>query len=198
MTNRPARNAAPKPVTPQSLEASALYYLERFASSAAGLRRVLMRRVQRSAACHGTDPAEGAAAVEALIARFQANRLLDDRAYAEAKAGSLHRRGASARLIAATLAAKGVDPDLIGGALAERDDETGHAPRPGGDLAAAAAFIRRRRLGPYRRAAGDDAGRNKDLGALARAGFSRGVATRLLACADPEAVEALLQENLHD
>jgi len=56
------------------------------------------------------------------------------------------------------------------------------------DLAAACAFARRRRLGPYRRGAGD---RVKELAAFARAGFSRDAARAVLACADPDAAEAL-------
>jgi len=56
------------------------------------------------------------------------------------------------------------------------------------DVAAACAFARRRRLGPFRRAAADHA---RELGAFARAGFSRRVAEAVLACADISAVEAL-------
>lgn len=60
-----------KPVTAQYLENAALYYLQRFASSSANLRRVLMGKVERSARAHGTDRSEGAALVEALIERYQ-------------------------------------------------------------------------------------------------------------------------------
>src|SRR5262250_3391175 len=79
----------PPPVTAERLEASALYYLQRFASSAENLRRVLERRVDRSARQHGTDRAAGRALVDALVQRLQAAGLLDDRFYAEAKAASL-------------------------------------------------------------------------------------------------------------
>ena len=56
------------------------------------------------------------------------------------------------------------------------------------DLAAACAFARRRRLGPFRRAAADHA---RELGTFARAGFSRRVAEAVLACPDVAAIEAL-------
>ena len=72
------RRRPPRKATPRYLENAALHYLERFATSAENLRRVLMRKVDRSARAHGTDPDEGAAAVEALIERFVRAGLLDD------------------------------------------------------------------------------------------------------------------------
>jgi regulatory protein len=185
----------PKPVTRETIEAAALAYLERFATSSANLRRVLMRRVRRSADLHGTDPAEGVAIIEALIERFLANGLLNDRAYAEAKAASLHRRGASARAIAAKLATKGVNRALVENALSETDTETGLAARPGGDLAAAAALARRRRLGPYRLPEARAEYRQKDLATLARTGFSHAVAERVMRCDGPEELEALVRDG---
>jgi regulatory protein len=57
------------------------------------------------------------------------------------------------------------------------------------NLAAACAFARRRRLGPFRRGPAD---RARELAAFARAGFARREAEAVLGCADPEAVAALL------
>lgn len=189
------RRPGPKPATPQRLEAIALFHLERFSSSAANLRRVLMRRVQRSAQLHGTDPAAGAVAVDALIQRFVGAGMLDDKLYAEARAARLHRRGASARKIAASLAEKGIDRDLIGAALDESDGEAGYSARPGGDLAAAAALARRRRLGPYRLPEKRAEFRLKDMGTFARAGFGRSIAERVLNAEDPEALRDLVEET---
>ena len=52
------KRAAPAKITATSLNNIALHYLERFASSAENLRRVLLRRVRRAAAHHGSDPGE--------------------------------------------------------------------------------------------------------------------------------------------
>ena len=60
-----SRRRVPRPATPERLEKAALAYLERFAASSESLRRVLRRRVRRSAELHGTDPAEGEAASSA-------------------------------------------------------------------------------------------------------------------------------------
>src|SRR4051812_10987193 len=191
VTDTPSRESSPRSrgqprrVPPQYLENAALHYLQRFASSAAQLRRVLMRKVVRSAEAHGGDPAEGAAWVEALIERYRSSGLLDDKLYAEAKAGSLHRRGASTRAIRGKLAVKGIDPDTAAAALAVVEAETGGDP----DSAAAAALARRRRLGPCRR--GERAAfRDKDLASLGRAGFSYETARRIVDAQDPESLES--------
>jgi regulatory protein len=182
----PTKRPGVRKVTASSLENAAIYYLERFASSAANLRRVLMRRVRRSAREHGTDPAEGAALIDALIARFESSGLLDDRRYAEAKAASLHRRGTSRRAVSGRLAQQGLDGEIIAEAIAGLDDGAGDT-----ELTAACALARRRRLGPYRPEEARAAAHLKDLGAFARAGFPLDIARRVLACADPDAVEAL-------
>ena len=154
-----------------------------------------MRRVRKSVQIHGTDPAAGAAAIEALIERFLKAGLLDDKLYAEARAARLHRRGASARKIAASLAEKGIDRDLIGTTLDEADTDDGASARPGGDFAAAAALARRRRLGPYRLPEKRAEFRQKDLGTFARAGFGRSIAERVLNAEDPDALRALVEEG---
>jgi regulatory protein len=179
--DRPHRRPV-KPVTPQSLENAALRYLERFASSTASLRRVLMRRVLRAAETHGTDPQEGAQWVEALLARYIRSGLLNDETYARLRSESLHRRGASTRAIAQKLAAKGIDRDDTDKALERLREDVGANL----DLAAALALAKRRRLGPYRRPDSRAAHRDKDLAALGRAGFGYEIARRVVDADDPD------------
>ena len=107
----------PRKATPQSLENAALYYLEMFASSSENLRRVLMRRVERSVRLHDTDREEGRAAVDRIVERFQVSGLLDDRAYADGRARALHRRGVPARGIRGRLMEKGVEPEDVEGGI---------------------------------------------------------------------------------
>ncbi|MGF1641482.1 MAG: regulatory protein RecX [Rhodospirillales bacterium] len=181
---RTPRRATPRSLEPRSLENAALFYLQRFATSAENLRRVLMRRVERAARAHGTDPAEGAALVEALVARFRACGLLDDRAYAVAQAATLRRRGWPGRAVRARLRLKGVAEDDVAAALATEDAGSGDP-----DLAAAVRFAARRRLGPFRPAEGAAASPEKDLAAFARAGFRYEVARRVLAATTPAEID---------
>ncbi len=183
----PARGSKPKgprKVTPQYLENAALHYLERFASSAENLRRVLMRKVELSARAHGTDRDEAALWVEALVARYRDGGLLDDQAYARMKAESLHRRGGSARAIRGKLAAKGVDAETVDQAMETLDAEV----EGDTELAAAAALARRRRLGPFRAPEARAAFRDKDLAALGRAGFGCEVARRVVDAEDADSI----------
>ena len=167
-------------IGPDLLERWALHYLGRYASSAENLRRVLMRRVRRRAP---QAMPTAAALIDGLVAHYRESGLLDDAAYAAARVQSLHRRGESMRAMQARLTAKGVPAANVTDAMSGLRADT-----PDPDLAAACAFARRRRLGPFRRAAADHA---RELGAFARAGFSRRVAEAVLACPDVAAVEAL-------
>ena len=176
---QPRKRRGPKKATPAYLKKAALFYLERYAAPAGHLRRLLLAKVARSARVHGTDPEDGAAAVEALIGRLIRTGLLDDAAYAAAHARSLRRRGASAYAVRGKLAAKGVAPELIEQALAALDAESDQP-----ELAAALAFARRRRLGPYRPEAARAAHRDRDLAALGRQGFALETARKVIDAAD--------------
>ena len=175
----------PRRITAQSLEAAALAYLQRFSTSAANLRSVLMRRVLRAAQAHGDDPADGAALIDALIARYIRAGLLNDTEYAAARTATLHRRGASTRGIRMRLAAKGVDSDDIDLALQSLAEET-----PDTDLQGAFNYARRRRLGPWR-TANREANRDRDVAALGRQGYGYETARRVV---DAENIATLESE----
>lgn len=187
---RKPRARKPKPLTAAALENAALYYLGRFATSSGNLRRVLMRKVARSTRNGDEADAQvqaqtGARLVEDLIARYLKSGLLNDRAYAEQRAANLQRRGTSRFSIAGKLAQKGVAAELVSGAI-ESLEEAGAS-----EIAAACAWVRRRRLGPYRAAEKRAEFRQKDLASLARAGFRLDLARRVLKAPDIEALERL-------
>ena len=173
----------PKKVTPSHLQNVALYYLERYAASAESLRRVLMRRVSKSAYHHDTDPAEGAEYVENIITRFKSSGLLDDRIYAEGQIKSLYRQGKSLRIIRGKLRDKGVDGDIVETLL---ETITGEFQNP--DLIAAIKHARRRRLGPYRPSETREDRRQRDMASMARAGFDFGTASMVI---DADSVDEL-------
>jgi regulatory protein len=185
------KETRPETVDSALIERWALAYLGRFASSAENLRRVLLRRVRRRLAEDREAASRAAALIDGLVARYRGSGLVDDAAYAAGRARARLRRGQSLRTIRAGLAAKGVAADDAEAAIAGLRDAGGDP-----DLAAAVAFARRRRLGPYRRAergSADD--RDKNLAAFARAGFARAAAEAVLACADPDEAEALARRE---
>lgn len=180
---------SPKPATPARLEKAALAYLERFAASSEALRRVLRRRVRRSTELHGTDPAEGEAAIEAIVDKLTRAGFLNDAAFAKGLAESLQRRGLSQRAIALRLKAKGL-------AEPERQAALDHLAETRADpeLEAAVAYARRRRLGPFAPPERRAARRERDLAALARQGFSFGLALRVVDAHDAAEAEALADD----
>lgn len=166
------------------IERWALGYLGRFASSAENLRRVLLRRARRRLGEDRAAADRAAAVIDGLVERYRRSGLVDDAAYAAGRARARLRRGQSLRTIRAGLADKGVAAEDAEAAIDALREAAGDP-----DLAAACAYARRRRLGPYHRDGEGD--RDRDLAAFGRAGFTRATAEAVLACADPDAAEAL-------
>ena len=177
------RRKVPRKVTPSSLENAALYYLQRFATSSENLRQVLSRRVNRSAKHHDTDIEACASLIDDLIRRYLESGLLDDRVYARAQATSLNRRGKSVRTIRVALAQKSIPGSIIDETLDALSEELGEP-----DLAAAIAYARKRRFGPYRNPDTPSEKKEKELAALARSGFSYSMARRII---EAESIEDL-------
>ncbi|MCB9983206.1 MAG: regulatory protein RecX [Rhodospirillales bacterium] len=160
----------PKKVTETYLHNAGLYYLERYASSAANFHAVMLRKVKRSCMVHTDQNYDQCAAmVNKLVEKFINVGLLDDRTYSRATVISLRRRGKSTRAIQTALRAKGLSPDQIETALNEIDTES-HENLAEAERHAALTFARKKRLGPWR---GDkEADFQKELSRMARAGFS--------------------------
>ncbi len=168
--DRQASRRQIKKITARRLERVALAYLQKYAAPAAGVRRVLQRRVSKAARVHETDVAAAHEWIEDVINRLMRSGLVDDAAYADGRVRSLYRQGRSRRYITGYLHAKGVDRSLIDAALAA-------LPVEDTDLRAALRFAKRRRLGPF--AVPERSDRDRSLAALGRAGFSYDVARRI-------------------
>ena len=172
------------PVDRAWLERVARDYLERYASTEANLKRVLRRRIRKE----GGDIGALDAIAGDVVARLVAVGAIDDTAFVEARVRSLLRRGKAPPAIRQALLAKGARREQIDPVLAEVDDDA--------TLEAAARLVRRRRFGPYH----DDPRvrrerRQKELQALARAGFRYDEAARVLDLAETSLVEALLERS---
>ena len=166
----------PRRLAPADLKGAALDYLDRFAAPRARLRQVMLRKIRNSARAHGDDPAPLLAALDKTIEWLEESGFLSDRAYAEAKARSLSAGGTSRAHIIAKLASKGVERETARAAV---DRLSMEYEEP--ELEAARRYARRRRLGPYRIADQSRAEcRDKDLAAMARAGFRFDVARSVI------------------
>jgi len=170
-----AERKPPRPLDPARLDELALAYVARFATSAAKLEDYLRRKLRE----RGWE-GEGEAPTAAIVARFVAAGYVDDAAFARAKSGSLLRRGYGERRIGQALGAAGIDAavqeDVRASPLAQRR--------------AALALARKRRFGPFGAAAEDRAVREKQLGAMLRAGHPLDSARELVNAPTIAAAEA--------
>jgi regulatory protein len=153
---------------------ASLSYLARFASTRRNLARYLRTKF--------VAPEDGD--LDALIARCIERlvelQLLDDARFAEDRARGLRAQGKSARAIRERLSRKGVEAALVEGTLRAEDE--------GAELVSAIRHAKRRRLGPFRTKDKDEA---RELAAFARAGFSYGVARRVMSLELDDAERAI-------
>lgn len=160
-----------------SLYEAALNHMARYAATEISLTRVLARRVERwgrqqeNAAPEDTAHAmrRAKAEIPGILARLKELGALNDDAFAASRAKRLTREGKSRRATLAHLAAKGVKAPSF-----PEDPER--------ELAAACAYLRRRRAGPF-----GDAPEQKILAAMARGGFAQSTARRAMALEREEA-----------
>ena len=177
------KRRSPRKIKQSYLENAGLYYLERYSSSAANFRRVMRRKISRSAKFHentAEEIEEFHETLEKIIARYQESGLLNDSMYAFSKVRSMRGRGHSRRKIQAKLYEKGLTSDQIDAALSEYNDDMDESAKTV-EMTAAEKYARKKRLGPYRQPYDDDADLyRKDMGKMARAGFSYDVVKTVL------------------
>lgn len=177
-----------RPITAKYLQNAAAFYLERYPSSAEGLRRVLNRRVAKAKAFDAPVMDNVREAIEIVVAKFVAAGIVDDKAFAQTKARALHRRGTSGRLTRQKLKMAGVDTSTVDNAMEALGEEL-HADPAEREWRAAAAYARRRRLGPYRAEKDRAEKRTRDLASMARGGFAYDLAKKVIDAKSPEALD---------
>ncbi len=153
----PRERAAPRPIDAARLEALALSYASRFATSAAKLDGYLRRKIRAAGWDGEADPVER---IAALVARFVSSGYVDDVGFAQARAGSLLRRGFGERRISQALHAAGIDEGIRASVM----------PGTGDARQAALALARKRRFGPFAPTQPDPAQRERQIAAMLRAG----------------------------
>lgn len=185
---KPQKKKVPRKVTAKSLENAGLYYLQRFSSSCENFRRVMMRRVNRSARYYNTNPEVGAKIIDVLINKFIKIGLLNDLRYAEFKVINFRRRGLSERMIRTKLVERGVSTEVINDIFQLLNSNNSDL-----ELNASIIFSRRTRLGAFRGSQDKHQKfREKDMAKLARAGFSYNVAQKILGIETREELEQMV------
>lgn len=177
MAVKPTRpRKPPSPFDAETLERTALHYAGRYATTRAKLSAYLLRKLRE----RGWEGA-GEPPVEALVERMARLNYVDDRAFAEARAASLGRRGYGERRVGEAIRAAGIG---------EEDSAEAKAMARSGAWAAALRFAERRRIGPFAAAEPDRVAREKAIGAMLRAGHPLAIARRLAGARPGEIPEA--------
>ena len=161
-----------KKITQQRLENIALFYLERYESSRARLKQVLLRRVARARREGGELSEDVPAWIEAVCDKMVHLGYVNDTRYAENVWRSYSSAGKSVRWIVGKLKQAGIAEDVISQCI-----ESDVAVL---DAQAAALFVAKKKLGKYRPKEQQAAYAQKDLARLARAGFSYEIAQKAL------------------
>jgi len=165
----------PPPLDAAMLQNLALRYVERFATTRGKLADYLARKVrERGWTWPMLEPAS-------VAERMAGLGYVDDRAFAEARARSLSRRGYGARRVSQALRAAHVEEADAAPAIEQSADDA---------FASALAFARRRRFGPYATATADERHIQRQIAAMLRAGHSFALARRIVAAAPGEVLEA--------
>ncbi|WCT73369.1 regulatory protein RecX [Sphingomonas naphthae] len=160
------------PLDAARLEALALSYCARFATTRAKLATYLRRKVQeRGFGAAGAAEEDARPPIEAIVEKMTGFGYIDDAAFAEAKGRSLTRRGYGARRIGEALKAAGVAPEDAAEANGAAED---------GKWDSALAFARKRRFGPYAAEPLDPDAKRRAFAAMMRAGHGPEVARRIL------------------
>jgi regulatory protein len=163
-----------KPPDEPTLFEAAINHLARYAATEVGLKRVLARKIDRWARLQenadpdtlAADASAAKSAIPKVILRLKSANILNDTNFAASRAKRLTREGKSRRHTLAHLAAKGIAANTAAATLAEDPER---------ELAAACAYLRRRRAGPF-----GDAPELKTLSAMARAGFTQSTAKQAM------------------
>lgn len=150
------------PLNDASFRELALHYAARYATSKARLTAFLRRKLKE----RGWE-GEEAADPDALVQRMADLGYVDDAGFARMKGASLSRRGYGPRRIAQALTGAGI----VGADRAEAEEDASAAI-----WAAADAFARRKRIGPYAASPPDRDQRERMIAAFLRAGHSHATA----------------------
>ena len=170
----------------------AVDYLGRYASSRHKLGQILQRFANRKLRDYEAD--DIAAAIQQTIDQCSQLGYVDDGQFAMTVARNERRLGRSQSVIRQRLRQHALSDDIIAHAIAEVDENNAN-----GDMQAAIRFARRRRLGPFakRHSAhhqrlNSHQWKKRDLGAMARAGFSMVISQQVLEHDNPDTINDLL------
>ena len=157
-----------------SLKDLAYSYLEKYSPSKQQLKVYLLKKYLTK--IKGTmSKKEVSAIIDEVIKNLEKNRIINDELYSDSKARMYLKRGYSLNKINQSLRHKGIDSKYIKQSI-DKIKENEIEP----DFVSALKLCKRRRIGPLRPQANRELFYKKDMGILARGGFSFDLSKRIL------------------
>ncbi len=149
-------------------------YLEKYNPSKQQLKVYLLKKYLLKIKCTKTKK-EITLVIDEIISNLEKNKLLNDEMYSDSKARMFLRRGYSLNKINQSLRNKGIEDKYIKQSI-EKIKENQIEP----DFVSALKLCKRRRIGPLRPESNRELFYKKDMGILARGGFSFDMSKRVL------------------
>ena len=157
-----------------TLKDLAYSYLEKYSPSKQQLKVYLLKKYLNK--IKGTkSKKEVSSIIDEIIENLEKNKIVNDELYSDSKARMFLRRGYSLNKINQSLRHKGIDSKYIKQSINKiKEDQI----EP--DFVSALKLCKRRRIGPLRPQANRELFYKKDMGILARGGFSFDLSKRVL------------------
>ena len=157
-----------------NLKDLAYSYLEKYNPSKQQLKVYLLKKYLLK--IKGTkSKKEATSIIDEIIASLEKNKLLNDEMYSDSKARMFLRRGYSLNKINQSLRNKGIEDKYVKKSIEKIKD---NQIEP--DFVSALKLCKRRRIGPLRPESNRELFYKKDMGVLARGGFSFDLSKRVL------------------
>ena len=157
-----------------TLKDLAYSYLEKYSPSKQQLKVYLLKKYLTKIK-GAKSKKEVSSIIDEVIKNLEKNRIINDELYSDSKARMFLRRGYSLNKINQSLRHKGIDSKYIKQSI-DKIEEDQIEP----DFVSALKLCKRRRIGPLRPQANRELFYKKDMGILARGGFSFELSKRIL------------------
>ena len=157
-----------------NLKDLAYAYLEKYSPSKQQLKIYLLKKYLTK--IKGTkSKREVSEIIDEILENLEKNRIINDELYSDSKARMFLRRGYSLNKINQSLKNKGIGNEYIKNSISKIKEDTIEP-----DFVSALKLCKRRRIGALRPGSNRELFYKKDMGILARGGFSFGLSKRVL------------------
>ena len=157
-----------------NLKDLAYTYLEKYNPSKQQLKVYLLKKYLTKIKGNKSKR-EVTAIIDEIVSNLEKNKILNDEMYSDSKARMFLRRGYSLNKINQSLRKKGIEDKFVKQSI-EKIKEDKIEP----DFVSALKLCKRRRIGPIRPSNNRELFYKKDMGILARGGFSFDLSKRVL------------------